>query len=53
MIKEKINTQKGVVKNLRSIRDKMNTEIHNMTLEEEKAYLDKLCSFWKDAPKQV
>jgi uncharacterized membrane protein (DUF106 family) len=37
-----ISTEKGLVKRLRKIRDKLNQEIINMTLEEEKAYLKKL-----------
>ncbi|WKK87287.1 hypothetical protein QYS48_11160 [Marivirga arenosa] len=40
--KEKIKTQKGLVSKLRKIRDKMNLDISDMTLEEEKAYLKKL-----------
>ena len=42
MIKEKIKTQKGLVAKLRAIRDKINIDIKDMTLEEEKAYLKKL-----------
>jgi uncharacterized membrane protein (DUF106 family) len=37
-----ISTEKGLVQRLRKIRDKLNQEIINMTLEEEKAYLKKL-----------
>jgi len=36
--KEKIKTQKGLVTKLRKIRDKMNVDISDMTLEEEKAW---------------
>jgi len=42
MIKEKIKTQKGVVKQLRAIRDQINIDIQDMSLEQEKAYLKKL-----------
>lgn len=40
--KEKVKTEKGLVNKLRKIRDKMNKDISNMTLEEEKEYLEKL-----------
>ncbi len=39
MSKKKINTEIGVVKNLREIRDKMNLDMQDMTFEEMKAYL--------------
>ncbi len=52
MIKEKVKTQKGLVKKLRTIRDKFNKDIENMTLEEENQYLDKLSSKWKNSPQQ-
>ncbi|MCK5279680.1 MAG: hypothetical protein KAK04_14100 [Cyclobacteriaceae bacterium] len=42
MNKEKIKTVKGLVKQLRSIRDRMNQDIENMNFEEEKAYLRKM-----------
>jgi len=42
MIKEKVKTQKGLVKQLRTIRDQINLDIQDMTLEEEKAYLKKM-----------
>ncbi len=42
MIKEKVKTQKGLVKQLRAIRDKINVDIQDMSLEEEQAYLKKL-----------
>ena len=35
-------TEKGLVKNLRKIRDELSAEIKNMTFEQERAYLDKL-----------
>lgn len=46
MIKEKIKTQKGLVKKLRAIRDKFNKDIMNMTLEEEQKYLEKKSAKW-------
>lgn len=36
------NTQQGVVKDLRKIRDQISNEIKDMTFEQERAYLDKL-----------
>jgi len=50
MIKEKIKTQKGLVKKLRAIRDKFNKDIQDMTLEEEKEYLEKMAAKWKNSP---
>lgn len=47
MIKEKVKTQKGLVRKLREIRDKFNKDILDMTLEEEKAYLSKIATTWK------
>lgn len=38
------NVTKGLVKNMRIIRDQMNNEIENMTFEQERAYLDRLLS---------
>ncbi len=38
------NTKKGVVKDLREIRDQISHEIMEMTFTEERAYLDKLLS---------
>ena len=35
-------TRKGIVTNLRKIRDGLSDEIKDMTFEEERAYLDKL-----------
>jgi hypothetical protein len=37
-----IKTEKGLVKKLRAIRDKMNMEMQDMTFEEMKAYLKKM-----------
>ncbi len=42
MIRKKIKTVKGLVKQLRSIRDKMNTELENMTPEQRTAYFKKM-----------
>lgn len=42
MIRVNVKTQKGLVKKLRAIRDKINEAIQDMTLEEEKAYLKKM-----------
>jgi len=39
MTKKKIKTEKGLVKKLREIRDRMNEDMQNMTLEEIKSYL--------------
>lgn len=36
------NTQQGMVKDLRKIRDEISNEIKEMTFAEERAYLDKL-----------
>ena len=36
------NTQQGLVKDLRKIRDQISYEIKDMTFEQERAYLDKL-----------
>lgn len=36
-----------VVKNLREIRDQINTEIMNMSFEDERLYLDKLLKYKK------
>ncbi len=37
-----IKTEKGLVKKLRAIRDKMNEEMQDMTFDETKAYLNKM-----------
>lgn len=37
-----VKTEKGLVKRLRAIRDKMNEEMQDMTYEETKAYLRKM-----------
>lgn len=50
MIKEKINTKKGLVKKMRAIRDKFNKDIQDMTLEEEKKYLEQMSAKWKNSP---
>jgi len=50
MIKEKVKTQKGLVKSLRAIRDKINLDIQDMTLEEEKEYLKKMSAKWENSP---
>lgn len=50
MNKEKIKTQKGLVKKMRAIRDKFNKDIQNMSLEEEKEYFEKIASKWKNSP---
>ncbi|MEO6723105.1 MAG: hypothetical protein ABIN67_22255 [Ferruginibacter sp.] len=42
MTTQTYNTQQGVVKDLRAIRDQISSEIKDMTFEEERAYLDKL-----------
>lgn len=52
MTKEKVKTQKGLVKKLRTIRDKFNKDIQDMTLEEEKEYLQKMSAKWKNSPQQ-
>ncbi len=53
MIKKKVKTQKGLVKKLRNIRDKINMDIQDMTFEQEKEYIEKMCSTWKNSPKQT
>jgi hypothetical protein len=53
MIKEKIKTTKGVVKNLRAIRDQFNADIQDMTLEEEKKYLETMLAKWKGFPQHL
>lgn len=50
MTKKKVKTQKGLVKQLRAIRDKINKDIQHMTLEEEIKYLEKMSAQWEDAP---
>lgn len=52
MIREKVKTKKDLVKKLRVIRDKFNKDIQDMSLEEEKEYLEKMASKWKNSPKQ-
>jgi hypothetical protein len=42
MTTQTYNTQQGVVKDLRKIREQISSEIKDMTFEEERAYLDKL-----------
>ena len=42
MIKAKVKTQKGLVKQLRAIRDQFNIDIQDMTLKQELAYLKKI-----------
>ena len=37
-----VKTEKGLVKKLRAILDKMNEDMQNMTFEETKAYLRKM-----------
>ena len=37
-----VKTEKGLVKKLRAIRDKMNEDMQEMTFEETKAYLRKM-----------
>ncbi len=37
-----VKTEKGLVKKLRTIRDKMNEDMQDMTYEETKAYLRKM-----------
>ncbi|CAD5266946.1 MULTISPECIES: hypothetical protein [unclassified Imperialibacter] len=39
MTKAKVKTEKGLVKKLREIRDKMNIDMQDMTFEQMKAYL--------------
>lgn len=50
MIKEKIKTQKGLVKKLREIRDEFNKDIQDMTLVEEQKYLEDIIAKWKNSP---
>jgi hypothetical protein len=50
MIKEKVKTQKNLVKKLRAIRDKINFDIQDMTLDEEKEYINKLSATWENSP---
>lgn len=50
MIEEKIKTQKNLVKKLRAVRDQINLDIEQMTLEEEMEYINKLCAQWPGAP---
>lgn len=38
----KVKTEKGLVKKLRAIRDKMNEDMQDMTFEEIKAYLQEM-----------
>lgn len=52
MIK-KVKTQKGLVKGLRVIRDKLNKDIQDMSLEQEKRYLEELTAKWKNSPKNA
>ena len=42
MTTQTFNTQQGLVKDLRKIRDQISNEIKDMTFEEERAYLDAL-----------
>ncbi len=42
MSKVTVKTEKGLVKKLRAIRDKMNVDMQDMTFEEMKAYLQKM-----------
>ena len=42
MSSETVKTEKGLVKKLRAIRDKMNKDMQEMTFEETKAYLRKM-----------
>ena len=42
MTKVKVRTQKGLVRKMRLIRDKINFDIQDMTLEQEKEYLKKM-----------
>ncbi len=45
-----VKTEKGLVKKLRAIRDKMNEEMQDMTFEEMKAYLRKMVE--RNSPQQ-
>lgn len=42
MTKQKVKTVKGLVKQLREVRDKMNKELANMTTEQRLAYFKKM-----------
>ena len=42
MISKKVKTVKGLVKQLRTIRDKMNSELENMTAEQRSEYFHKM-----------
>ncbi len=42
MISEKVTTVKGLVKDLRVIRDKMNAELENLTSEQRKEFFREL-----------
>jgi hypothetical protein len=42
MIKSKVKTVKGLVKQLRAIRDEMNAELEHMTSEQRMAYFQKM-----------
>jgi len=42
MIEKKVKTVKGLVKQLRSIRDKMNAELENMTAEQRSKYFQRM-----------
>lgn len=46
-----IKTEKGLVKKLRTIRDKMNADIENMSFEEVKQYLKRMRE--KNSPQQI
>ena len=43
------NTQQGLVKEMRKIRDEISNEIKDMTFEQERKYLDKLLNNKKTA----
>ncbi|MCP4457725.1 MAG: hypothetical protein GY816_06815 [Cytophagales bacterium] len=47
----KVKTEKGLVKKLRAIRDRMNEEMQDMTFEEMKAYLRKMRE--RNSPQQT
>ena len=46
------NVKKGIVQDMRSIREQISLEIKDMTFEQERAYLDKLLSEKKKARDQ-
>jgi hypothetical protein len=46
------NTQQGLVKDMRKIRDQISNEIKDMTFEQERIYLDKLLADNKPASAQ-